>query len=107
MASRPQSSPQVRCAAAGARLFAPATTPEAICARFSSAIRAAAAPGETLTVELRFLPSGVATALVTRIRGGRARPPVDFNLAVSDRGFAFRDLDRLAADVVAGLRKAP
>ena len=48
-------------------------TPEAICARFSAAIRAAAAPGETLSVELKFLPNGVATAIVTRSRAGKAQ----------------------------------
>jgi hypothetical protein len=98
---------QVRCSAAGAKVFVPAITPAAICARFSAAIRTAAAPGETLSVELKFLPNGVATAIVTRSRAGKSRPPVDFNLAISDRRIGLRDLDRLAADVVAGLRQNP
>lgn len=106
MDASPQQS-QVRCSAAGAKLFVPTMNPEAICARFSAAIRVAAAPGETLSVELKFVPNGVATAIVTRTRAGKSRPPVDFNLAVSDRHLGLRDLDRLAADVIAGLRKNP
>jgi hypothetical protein len=100
-----QSSARVRCHATGAKLIAPAMTAEAICARFSAAIELAIAAGETLSVDLKFLPNGVVTAIVTRVRAGKTSAPVDFNLAVSDRGFGLRDLDRLAADVAAGLRK--
>ncbi|THD36162.1 MAG: hypothetical protein E7773_09570 [Sphingomonas sp.] len=98
---------QVRCRATGAKLFVPAMTPEAICARFSAAVAAGLASGESVSVDLKFLPNGVATAVVTRTRAGKASAPVEVNLAVSDRGFGVRDVDRLAANVATALRKGP
>lgn len=100
-----QSSARIRCHATGTKLVVPAMAPDAICARFSAAIEPAMAPGETLSVALTFRPNGVATAIVTRVAAGKTNAPVDFNLAVSDRTIGLRDLDRLAADVAAALRK--
>lgn len=103
--SKASSAPaQVRCSAAGAKLFAPAMTAAAICARFAAGLRGATAAGEALTVDLSFHANGVATAIVTVSRGGTIRRSRDYNLAVSDRRFGAADIDRLAASVVAGLR---
>lgn len=108
MASKPHTArAQVQCTAAGTKLFSPPLAAAAVCARFTGAVRTGLAPGDSLAIALRFLPNGVATAIVSRSRGGKPQPPVDFNLAVSDRHFTPGDLDRLAADVVAGMRKKP
>ena len=92
---------QIDCSASGAKLFAPPTTEEALCARFAAALRSHPLPDRRLTVELRFASHGIASATVSRAPEGRISR---FELAVSDRRFAQRDLDRLAADVVTGLK---
>lgn len=115
MATKPQPL-QIRCSATGAKLFAPPMTDADACSRFVRAVgTASATPIATripatisngLTVELRFLPQGVAMASVTRMRAGRPQPPMRFELAVSDRGFHAADLDRLARDVAVGMLAA-
>lgn len=112
MATTPQPLP-IRCSATGAKSFAPPMSDTDACARFVRALGAAsarpiAAPVPTtivdgLTVELRFLPQGVASASVTRIRGSRPQPAMKFELAVSDRGLHAADIDKLAHDVAAGM----
>ena len=103
-AAQPGSSaPEIDCTASGAKLFDPPATAEAICERFAAALLSRPLPGGRLTVELHFAANGVATASVSDARDGAALPRSRFELAVSDRGFAARDLDRLAADVAAGL----
>lgn len=93
------SPPAVQCAASGAKLFQPPMSAQAICARFDAALSKARAGATPVTVELRFKPPGVATAVVKQAGGTR-----EFNLAVSDRAFRAADLDKLATDVAAGLR---
>ena len=116
MATRPQPL-QIRCTASGAKLFAPPMTDADACSRFIRAVGTASATpvaaripatiSDGLTVELRFLPQGVAMASVTRLRAGRPQAPVRFELAVSDRGFHAADLDRLTKDVATGMLTAP
>lgn len=113
MASTP---PQpIHCTASGAKLLAPMTE-GATCARFvaayakasgAKAVMSRSRPSNGFVVDLRFLPHGVATAAVTRLRGGRASTPVSFNLSVSDRPFNADDIDQLAATAAAGLRTSP
>lgn len=102
----------IHCTATGAKLVAPMTA-EGICHRFIAAFaRAQGAPASAstskpangLTVELRFLPQGVAMASVTPIKAGTPRPVQRFEMAVSDRAFTPADIDRLAVDAAAGLR---
>lgn len=95
--------PQIDCSANGAKLFAPPTSAEAVCDRFAAALRSRPLPSGRLTVELDFASNGVASARVSVARDGRAAARSRFALAISDRGFALPDLDRLAADVAAGL----
>lgn len=115
MAARPaaQAMP-VQCTATGAKLFTPAMTAADACARFvqalSGAMRAPAAlvaagapPANGLVVELRFLPRGMASAKATRLRAGRGQALPFYELAVSDRPFAPRDIDRLATSVAQGM----
>ena len=90
------SSPTVQCSAAGAKHFEPAMSEEEICARFATAMREAAPDVGPVSIALEFLPRGMASATV----GARR-----FELAVSDRRFSVRDIDRLAKDVVGGLRR--
>lgn len=108
MASAPPSPPvPIRCSASGAKFITPAMSDNAVCAHFIAAIpggrAAAVTPGDGLAVELRFLPRGMAMADVTRLEGGKVRHRQRFELAVSDRGFQPRDIDRLAGDVAAGM----
>lgn len=116
MAARPaaQAMP-VQCSATGAKLLAPAMTAAEACARFVRALSgatgkpatlAAAAPADGLVVELRFLPRGMASARATRLRAGRAQALPLYELAVSDRKFAPRDIDTLAASVAQGVTMA-
>lgn len=99
----------IQCSVQGEKLLKPLTA-DAICQRFVTAYARAsgapaskvpAAPADGLVIALRFLPQGVATAELTRMRGGKASPAVSFNLAVSDRPFAAQDIDRLAAEAAA------
>ncbi|MDB5679026.1 hypothetical protein [Sphingomonas bacterium] len=116
MATKPQPL-HIRCSATGTKLIAPPMTDAEACARFIRAVGTASATpiaaqvsgtiGDGLSVELRFLPQGVAMASVTRVRAGRPQPPMRYELAVSDRGFRAVDIDRLARDVAAGMLAAP
>jgi hypothetical protein len=116
MATKPQPL-QIRCSATGAKLFAPPMTDADACSRFIRAVgtasttpvatRIPATISDGLSVELRFLPQGVAMASVTRVRAGRPQPPMRFELAVSDRGFRVADIDKLAHDVATGMLAAP
>ena len=115
MAAQPGARPlPVHCTATGAKALAPAMTAAEACARFvqalSGAMRApvalAAAGGSTsegLVVELAFLPQGIASARVTRLRAGRAQTLPLYELAVSDRQLAARDIDTLATSVAQGM----
>lgn len=102
----------IHCAAAGTKLLAPLTA-TAVCQRFvaayakasgSRAVASPAAPADGLVIALRFLPQGVASAEVTRMRGGKPLASVSYNLAVSDRPFHADDIDRLAVSMAQGLR---
>ena len=86
------------CTITGAKHLSPTHNEAEACRRFMAGI--AAAPGIS-GVELRVLPQGVLSAVVTR--AGTAGPPRDFGLAVSDRPLRAEDLDQLAASVLAGL----
>lgn len=91
------------CSVSGAKLLAPPLSDRAACARFMAAIAPA---GAVQAVSLKLLPQGVASAAVTHTRAGQTRHDT-FELAVSDRPLAPQDLDKLAADVVAGLAQLP
>lgn len=104
----------IHCAASGTKLLAPMTE-AATCARYiaayarasgTKAVMATSRPADGLDVELRLLAHGVATAVVTPMRGGNPSAPVSFNLAVSDRPLVAEDIDQLAANTAAGLRAA-
>jgi hypothetical protein len=60
----------------------------------------AAVPGVT-AVQLKILPQGVLSAVVTR--AGVNGSPSDYGLAVMDRAMTGEDLDRLADSVTADL----
>ena len=103
-AQRPSSlASQIDCSTSGAKLFDPAMTAQAICDRFEAALRSRPLPAGPLTVELQFAGNGIASASVSVARDGQDPARSRVELAVSDRGFAERDLDGLAADVAAGL----
>lgn len=104
----------IQCSVRGEKLVAPLSG-AAVCQRFvaayakangSPAVVRTAAPADGLVIALNFLPQGVASAQVTRMRGGKPLAPVSFNLAVSDRPFNADDIDRLAASTAQGLRTA-
>jgi len=107
MASKPpvKSPAPLKCSTSGAKLFAPTLSPEAICARFAKAMHNAGANTTGLSIELHFLPQGVASAVVSRHIAGKAQPPVTYNMAISDRRFAPGDIDRLAASVAAAIKQ--
>lgn len=104
----------IQCSVRGEKFVAPLTG-AAICQRFVAAYARASgsaatarptAPADGLVIALNFLPQGVASAQVTRMRGGKPLAPLSFNLAVSDRPFHADDVDRLAASTAQGLRTA-
>ena len=104
----------VHCTVTGAKLLAPMTGAD-ICVRFVNALggamgapaaTAVAVPADGLTVELNFLPQGVASARVTRLRGGRGAALPLYEMAVSDRRFAAQDIDNLAVSVAKGMATA-
>lgn len=102
----------VQCSVAGAKYVAPAMSGAEVCARFGRALGAGlgrpvrlvtAAPADGLAVAIALLPQGVARARVTRLRAGTGQAPRSQELAVSDRRLSGADIDRLAADVAAGM----
>lgn len=103
---------QIHCTASGTKLLAPMTE-AAACTKFvaayakargTKAFAADSRPTDGLDIELRFLPHGVAMAIVTQMRRSSPSSPVTFNLAVSDRPFNAEDIDQLAANTAAGLK---
>ena len=86
------------CQASGAKHLTPPLSDAAACTRFMAGI--AVIPGLT-SVQLKILPQGVLSAIVTR--AGTSSAPNDYGLAVSDRAMTADDLDRLAGNVVADL----
>jgi hypothetical protein len=89
------------CTVSGAKFIQPGLDDAAICARFMAAVGPVSG---VQAVALAFLPQGVASAQISHTRAGQAQQQ-SFELAVSDRSLAPSDLDRLAADVVAGLAR--
>ena len=114
-ASSPVTPVAVQCTATGVKYFAPGVSPDQVCQRFvqsfgrasgTAVVARAVPPGRNgLAVDLIFLPQGIASARATRVRtGGLQQMPV-YQLAVSDRKFLSSDIDRLAMDVAAGMRR--
>lgn len=99
----PGLAPAAGCSFSGGKLLTPPLSDAAACARFMAAIAPA---GAVRAVSLKLLPQGVASAAVTHTHAGETRHDT-FELAVSDRPLAPQDLDKLAADVVAGLARLP
>lgn len=87
-----------------------------VCARFARAFAVASGwrvasgtptrTGDGIVVSLRFGKRGLASANVIRHRAGRIQSLPVYELAVSDRQFAARDIDQLAADVAHAMTAA-
>ncbi len=95
------------CTAQGTRLLAPATSPEAACARLREGLAKAGVKPERARIEvaLRFEKPGIATASVTRIERGRRTQLPDISVAVSDKAIAPSAIDLLAREIAARLAR--
>jgi len=95
------------CTAQGAKLLSPAISGEAACARLAAGLaRAGWRRGrDEIRVALRFEKPGIASAAVTRVRGGRAVRLPDISVAVSDRQIEPSTIDLLAREIAARLAK--
>jgi hypothetical protein len=92
------------CTASGAKHLRPPISDAQACTRFMVVLGARLRAGAVQSVTLRFLPQGVASAGITHGTGGQVRQDT-FELAVSDRPLVTQDIDKLAADAVAGLAR--
>lgn len=114
-ASAPVSPVVVRCLATGTKYFVPGVSADQVCQRFVQAygrasgtavsMRAVARGRSGLVVDLGFRPPGIASARVVELRAGKPRLLPLYEMAVSDRKFLTSDIDRLAMDVAAGMRR--
>ncbi|UVO54904.1 hypothetical protein [Sphingomonas sp. SUN039] len=102
----------VMCTASGGKVVA--LSDAEACARFITALGTAMRQATTISairptdgyaVELRFLPQGIASAKVIRLRRGRAQEMPPFQLAVSDRKMLSSDIDKLAGDAARGIAR--
>lgn len=95
------------CMAQGTKLIVPATGAEAACARVRSGLeRAGALRGrDEIRVALRFEKPGIASAAVTRVRGGRAVQLPEISVAVSDRAIGPSTIDLLTREIAVRLGK--
>jgi len=93
------------CTAEGTKLLAPATTPEAACARLKAGLGKAGAGRDRaeIRVALRFGKPGIASARVTRIAGGRATTLPEISVATSDRAMGPSTIDLLAREIAGRL----
>lgn len=93
------------CTATGTKLLAPATPPEAVCARLKGALTEAGTRfyRASLQVELRFQKPGIATARVTRTAAGRTTMLPEISIATSDRAMGPSTIDLLAREIAGRL----
>jgi hypothetical protein len=103
----------VACTASGSKFVA--MSEAQVCTRFvatlgremrQTTLVSAKRPADGYAVELSFLPQGVASAKVSRLRGGRALELPLYQLAVSDRKMLSTDIDKLASDAAHGIAQA-
>lgn len=92
--------PEIACSADSGKAFAPTLTPQQICGQF---IRALGTKAGTVRAELRFAPTGLASAKAWQLRGGQWTALPLFEMAVMDRRFNASDIKRLAEDVLRGM----